>query len=52
MHLADLAGKYVDAIQNSTQRALSATYALAALVHQGQGRIANFDAIASELIKV
>lgn len=52
MHLADLAGKYVDAIQNGTQRALSATYALAALVHQGQGRIANFDAIASELIKV
>lgn len=49
--LSDLAGKYADAIQISTQRALSATYALAALVHQGQGQIANFDAIASELIK-
>ncbi len=49
-HLADLAGKHADAIQNSTQRDLSATYALAALVRQGKGNIANFDAIASELL--
>ncbi len=51
MNLANLAGKHADAIQISTQRTLSATYALAALVRQGQGRIANFDAIASELLK-
>jgi len=50
-NLANLAGSHVDAIQMSTQRTLSATYALAALVRQGQGRIANFDAVASELLK-
>ena len=50
-HLADLAHNYGDAIQNSTQRTLSATYALAALVRQGHGSIANFDAIASELLR-
>ena len=50
-HLADLAAEHADAIKNSTQRALSATYALAALVRQGQGSIANFDAIASELLR-
>ncbi len=49
-YLADLAGNHAAAIQNSTQRALSATYALAALVRQSQGSIANFDAIASEML--
>ncbi len=47
MAAADLAG---NAIQNSSQRALSATYALAALVRQGRGSIPNFDAIASEML--
>ncbi len=50
-HLAALAGNHGDAIQNSMQRALSATYALAALVRQGKGSIANFDAIASEMLR-
>ncbi len=49
-HLADRAGNHADAIQRSTQHALSTTYALAALVRQGQGSIANFDAIASEML--
>ncbi len=49
-HLTDLADLAGDAIQNSTQRLLSATYALAALVRQGRGSIANFDAIASEML--
>ncbi len=47
MAAADLAG---GAIQNSSQRALSATDALAALVRQGRGSIPNFDAIASEML--
>ncbi len=47
MAAADLAG---DAIQNSSERALSATYALAALVREGRGSIPNFDVIASEML--
>ena len=50
-HLSDLVGNHADAIQTSTQRTLSATYALAALVRQGHGSIANFDAIASEMLR-
>ncbi len=50
MHLADLADLAGEVIQNSTQRALSATYALAAMVRQGRGSIPNFDAIASEML--
>ncbi len=49
-HLADLTGKHADAIQHSTQRDLSSTYALAAMVRHGKGSIANFDTIASELL--
>ncbi|MFC5302412.1 PAS-domain containing protein [Azospira restricta] len=33
-------------------RSLSASYALATLVRQGQGRIENFDALATEMIRV
>ncbi len=49
-HLAELAGNHAAAIENSTQRALSATYALAALVRQGHGSVPNFDAIAIEML--
>jgi len=49
-YLTNLAGKHADAIQSSMQRDLSSTYALAALVRQGNGSIAKFDAIASEFL--
>jgi diguanylate cyclase (GGDEF)-like protein/PAS domain S-box-containing protein len=37
-------------IQRFTDRALSATYALAALVRQGHGRIANFESTAAQML--
>ncbi len=49
-HLSNLAGNYAYTIQSNAERTLSATYALAALVRQGNGSIANFDAIASEML--
>lgn len=48
---AETAGKtYLLAIGERLDRALSATYALAALVRQGGGRIENFDPIAREML--
>ncbi|BFM40940.1 hypothetical protein OLK001_28660 [Synechocystis sp. LKSZ1] len=38
------------AIQNDLQRALSATYSLAALVRQGKGTIQDFEGVAQELL--
>ena len=49
-HLSVQAEDQAHAIQRNIERALSATYALAALVRQGQGGIANFDATARALL--
>ena len=49
-HISDLADNHANAIQSNTQRALSATYALAALVRQGKGSIPNFDETAHEML--
>ena len=48
--ISDLAGDHAQAIQRHLERALSATYALAALVRQGNGTVANFDAVAKEML--
>ena len=50
MRIAALASDHANAIQNTIERALSTTYALAAMIRQGDGSITDFDGIASQLI--
>ena len=47
---ADLAADHAHTLQRDIERALSATYAIAALVRQGQGNIADFEAVATEML--
>ena len=46
-----LAKDHAHALESSIERALSATYALAALVRQGNGRVTNFDATAGQMLQ-
>jgi len=46
-----LAKDHARALETTIERALSATYALAALVRQGNGSIANFDAVANQMLR-
>ena len=48
--VASLAADHAHAIERSVDHALSAAVALAALVRQGNGRVADFDAIASTML--
>jgi diguanylate cyclase (GGDEF)-like protein len=48
--VANLAANYSHAIQSNIERALSASYAVAALVRQGNGRVDNFEAVAGEML--
>lgn len=48
--VAALAGDHTHAIQQTIERALSSTYALAALVQQGDGDFINFDAVARRML--
>ena len=48
--VSNLAGVHAQALQRNIERALSATYALAALVRQGNGTISNFDAVGSQML--
>jgi diguanylate cyclase (GGDEF)-like protein/PAS domain S-box-containing protein len=48
--VADMVHDHALAIQRSIEHALSATYALAALVRQGRGTVAEFEATAQELL--
>ncbi|RQW81884.1 MAG: PAS domain S-box protein, partial [Methylococcus sp.] len=48
--LNDLSGTYASDIQKHIERALSATYALGALVSQGRGEVPEFEAIATEML--
>ena len=48
--VASLAGDHAYDLQRRLDQAFSATYALAALVRQGHGSIADFDAVASEIL--
>jgi diguanylate cyclase (GGDEF)-like protein/PAS domain S-box-containing protein len=47
---ADLASDHSHALQRGIERALSANYAIAALVRQGEGRVRDFDAVATEML--
>lgn len=48
--VSDQTGDQARAIQRHIERALSATYALAALVRQGNGTVANFASVAQEML--
>ncbi|MBP2631750.1 MAG: diguanylate cyclase with Chase sensor [Firmicutes bacterium] len=50
VHISDRASDNTAAIQHTVERALSVTYALAALVNQGNGKIDNFNDIASKML--
>ncbi len=47
---ADLAADHAQSLQRGIERALSATYAIAALVRKGQGELPEFDAVATEML--
>ncbi len=47
---ADLATDHAQILQRGIERALSATYAIAALVRQGQGEVPDFEAVATEML--
>lgn len=47
---ADLAADHAQSLQLGIERALSATYAIAALVRQGNGLIQDFEGVATELL--
>ncbi len=48
--VADMAGGHAHVIQRNIEHALSATYALAALVRQGKGAVPDFEATAQEML--
>ena len=45
-----LASEHAGNLQRSIERSLSATYALAAMVRQGNGTVPNFDEVASQML--
>jgi sensor domain CHASE-containing protein len=47
---ADLAADHAQTLQRGIERALSATYAIAALVRQSNGELPEFDAVATEML--
>ena len=47
---ADLAADHAQTLQRGLERDLSATYAIAALVRQGGGVVADFEAVATEML--
>ncbi len=49
-HVARLASDHAHAIEYTIEHTLSAAHALAALVRQGRGRIADFDAVARSML--
>lgn len=50
--VADITYRISDNIQNHLSRSLSATYALAAIIRQNNGRIDNFETLATEMLKL
>ena len=50
LHYTELASNHANAIQVSIERALSATYAIAAIVRQGKGQVTDFEGLASEML--
>jgi diguanylate cyclase (GGDEF)-like protein/PAS domain S-box-containing protein len=49
--VTSLAKDHAHALETSLERALSASYAMAALVRQGNGSITNFDAVATQMLQ-
>ena len=47
---ADLASDHAQTLQRDIERALSATYAIAALIRQGQGDVPDFEAVATQML--
>ena len=47
---ADLAADHAQSLQRGIERALSATYAIAALVHQGRGFVNDFNGVATQML--
>ena len=45
-----MASDHAQTLQRDIERSLSATYAIAALVRQGQGNIRDFEAVATEML--
>jgi len=45
-----LAGDHMDLLQRNSERALSATHALAAFVRQGNGAMSNFDVVGNQML--
>ena len=52
MRAASLASGRAQAIQTTLERALSSTYALAAMVRQGGGHVADFEGVATEMLSL
>ena len=50
IHTSEMASDYTITVQNAIERALSATYAISALVQQGNGTVENFDQIAEKML--
>ena len=48
--ITELANDHARTLERSIERALSASYALAALVHQGKGVVAELDEVAAQLL--
>ena len=51
-HVLAMAAGHAQALQRNLERALSATYALATLVRQGNGRVDNFDLVAHQMLEL
>lgn len=49
--VADLAGDHAQALQRNLERTLSATYALAAMVRQGNGEFPAFEDVARQMLR-
>lgn len=49
-HAADLASHHAQVLQRDIDRALSATYAVAALIRQGQGNVPDFEEVATQML--
>ncbi|HNQ09765.1 MAG TPA: diguanylate phosphodiesterase, partial [Giesbergeria sp.] len=47
---ADLAADHAQSLQRGIERALSATYAIAALVRQGRGFVNDFNGVATQML--
>ena len=50
LHYSELAGNHANAVQVSIERALSASYAVAAIIRQGKGQILDFEGLSKEML--